>query len=87
VSVVGVVGEVGVVGRGEEEAGRGGRAGEEGGGERGEGGAWGEEGRTCARARVRACVHAPFDLPPTASRQLRVRNKKYMSRAWPFLTT
>jgi hypothetical protein len=47
-------------GRGEREGGRGGRGerGGEGRGARGE--------RTCVRAHVRACVHAPFDLPPIA---------------------
>jgi hypothetical protein len=46
------------------EGGRGGRGEEEGGG--GDAGRGGRGARACVRARVRACVHAPFDLSPIA---------------------
>jgi hypothetical protein len=57
-------GGVGVGGGGGGGGGRTGREGMEGGG----GGARGAgaEGRTFVRACMRACVHAPFDLPPIA---------------------
>jgi hypothetical protein len=56
------VGEMGA-----DSVGVGGGGGEGEGGRGGLGGAWGGRGgRAGGGAHVRACVHAPFDLPPIA---------------------
>jgi hypothetical protein len=59
------VGEMLSGGRGGRGEGGRGRKGREG-GERGGGGARGAGGGAHVRAHVRACAHAPFDLPPIA---------------------